>query len=546
MVIATSDYGRDFAAIAGRGNVLGVQFHPEKSQAVGLAHGEELRPLRRRAATAEEDGVIVVPAIDIRGGKVVRLKQGRLQDETVYGSSPAETAARSGRRKGRSASTSWTWTRPSKARPQPDVVGEVIAAVKIAVEVGGGLRVLENALRYRDRGADRVIFGTAAVARPGVVQEAVRLLGEAVAVAIDARDGKVAVAGWNEVTTVDALELTAQVKAWGVRRVQYTDVVRDGSLVGPNLAGIEQMARASGLRITAAGGISNLDDLVRVAGLESAGRRRGGRGQGPLRRTLHPRRRRSRHARQAPDPLPGRGPGPRGQGREVRVPARRRRPRGVRGPLRRRGRRRAGVPRHHRVFGRAPHRAGHGAARGRHRVPALHGGRRSALGRGRRRAAAGRGRQGRGQHRGRLRSALLERLAQRFGSQAVVLAIDGAARRATGWEVYVHGGRTPTGRDAVAWAREGAERGAGEILLTSMDKDGTKDGFDVAFTRAVAARSTFPSSPRAGAARWTHMAEVLTEGEASAALAASIFHFGEVRIADAQGAARAAGVEVRR
>ena len=83
---------------------------------------------------------------------------------------------------------------------------------------------------------------------------------------------------------------------------------------------------------------------------------------------------------------------------------------------------------------------------------------------------------------------LLEELPRRFGSQAVVLAVDARATGRGGWEVYVHGGRTPTGRDAVAWAREGAERGAGEILLTSMDRDGTKDGFDVALTRAVSRR----------------------------------------------------------
>jgi cyclase len=140
---------------------------------------------------------------------------------------------------------------------------------------------------------------------------------------------------------------------------------------------------------------------------------------------------------------------------------------------------------------------------------------------------------------------LLERLAQRFGSQAVVLAIDGR-RKADGWEVYVHGGRTPTGKDAVAWAREGAERGAGEILLTSMDKDGTKDGFDVAFTRTVAEAVNLPVIASGGCGTVGHMAEVLTEGRASAALAASIFHFGEVRIADAKAQLASAGVEVRR
>jgi cyclase len=140
--------------------------------------------------------------------------------------------------------------------------------------------------------------------------------------------------------------------------------------------------------------------------------------------------------------------------------------------------------------------------------------------------------------------ALLERLAQRFGAQAVVLAVD-ARRREGGFEVFVHGGRTPTGKDAVEWAREGASRGAGEILLTSMDKDGTKDGFDVDLTRAVAEAVRVPVVASGGCGTVDHMAEVLTKGKASAALAASIFHFGEMRIADAKAQLLAAGVEVR-
>jgi cyclase len=138
----------------------------------------------------------------------------------------------------------------------------------------------------------------------------------------------------------------------------------------------------------------------------------------------------------------------------------------------------------------------------------------------------------------------VERLALRFGSQAVVLAVDARARGAS-WEVYVHGGRTPTGRDAVAWAHEGAERGAGEILLTSMDRDGTKDGFDLALTRAVAEAVAVPVVASGGCGTVEHMAAALTEGRASAALAASVFHFGEIRIADAKARLRAAGVEVR-
>jgi phosphoribosylformimino-5-aminoimidazole carboxamide ribotide isomerase len=214
--------------------------------------------------------VIVVPAIDIRHGRVVRLKQGRLADETVYGTAPtlvARTWAEEGARRIHLVDLDAAL----ESRPQRDVIAEVIAAVAIPVEVGGGLRVLENAMRYRENGADRVIFGTAAVARPGVVQEAVRLWPEAVAVAIDAKNGMVAVAGWNEVSTVTALELAATVAGWGVRRIQYTDVVRDGSLVGPNFKGIEEIAKASGLKVSAAGGIATIGDLERMRELEELG-----------------------------------------------------------------------------------------------------------------------------------------------------------------------------------------------------------------------------------------------------------------------------------
>jgi len=139
---------------------------------------------------------------------------------------------------------------------------------------------------------------------------------------------------------------------------------------------------------------------------------------------------------------------------------------------------------------------------------------------------------------------LLDRLAQRFGSQAVVLAID-ARRRDGGFEVVTHGGRTPTGKGAVAWAREGAERGAGEILLTSMDRDGTRDGYDVPLTRAVADAVPVPVVASGGCGSVEHMAEALSTGRASAALAASLFHFGELRIAEAKSRLRAAGIEVR-
>jgi phosphoribosylformimino-5-aminoimidazole carboxamide ribotide isomerase len=207
--------------------------------------------------------MIVVPAIDVRAGHVVRLKQGRLQDEEIYGSDPSE-AARRFEAEGARRIHLVDLDAALQGRPQPEVVEAVLRAVSIPIEVGGGLRTLETAQRYRDRGADRLIFGTAVVSDPQVVQGALALFGEAVVVALDARNGLVTVGGWQETTQVRAVDLAVQVGSWGVRRVQYTDVVRDGMLSGPNLAGIAELIHVSGLRVTAAGGISTLADLLRV------------------------------------------------------------------------------------------------------------------------------------------------------------------------------------------------------------------------------------------------------------------------------------------
>jgi cyclase len=142
--------------------------------------------------------------------------------------------------------------------------------------------------------------------------------------------------------------------------------------------------------------------------------------------------------------------------------------------------------------------------------------------------------------------ALITRCAEVFGSQCVVLAID--ARRRTeggGWEVFSHGGRRATGREAVEWAALGEKLGAGEILLTSMDKDGTHAGYDLELTRAVSDAVRLPVIASGGAGSSRHMLDALTEGGADAALAASIFHFGELTINSVKADLAAGGLEVR-
>jgi cyclase len=142
------------------------------------------------------------------------------------------------------------------------------------------------------------------------------------------------------------------------------------------------------------------------------------------------------------------------------------------------------------------------------------------------------------------RPALIDELAQVFGAQCVVLAID-AKRAAEGWEVYVAGGRTATGRDAVAWAREGVERGAGEILLTSMDRDGTQDGYDLSLLTAISSAVDVPVIASGGAGEPQHLVDGLRAG-ADAVLCASIFHYGRYTVSGVKDALAHAGVPVRR
>jgi imidazole glycerol-phosphate synthase subunit HisF len=149
------------------------------------------------------------------------------------------------------------------------------------------------------------------------------------------------------------------------------------------------------------------------------------------------------------------------------------------------------------------------------------------------------------------RPALIAEGAKRFGSQCIVVAID-SRRVPVGegepprWEVYVNGGRIATGREAVAWAREAEDRGAGEILLTSMDADGTQNGYDVPLLRAVSSVVRIPVIASGGAGQLAHFYEALTEGGASAALAASLFHYKQVSIAEVKGYLADRGVPVRR
>jgi len=135
--------------------------------------------------------------------------------------------------------------------------------------------------------------------------------------------------------------------------------------------------------------------------------------------------------------------------------------------------------------------------------------------------------------------------AKRFGRQCIVLAVDARKNGTSSWEVYINGGRTPTGMDVLEWVQRGVQLGAGEILLTSMDKDGTKDGYDIELTRMISEAINVPVIASGGAGELSHFYEVLTLGKADAVLAASVFHYGQYSVRQVKEYLKSRGVEVR-
>ncbi|MSQ11168.1 MAG: 1-(5-phosphoribosyl)-5-[(5-phosphoribosylamino)methylideneamino]imidazole-4-carboxamide isomerase [Dehalococcoidia bacterium] len=214
----------------------------------------------------------VIPAIDLRGGKCVRLYQGDYAREQVFSDDPVSVAMR-WQQEG--APRLHVVDLDGAAEGSPGnlaVIGRIAKSAAIPVQVGGGIRTLATARRLLKLGVDRVVLGTVAVEKPALVRQAVERLGaDRIVVALDARDGKVAIKGWREQSSVDALDLLRQMQAAGVRVFIYTDIARDGTMTEPNFTAIARMARQAPGQVIASGGISREEHLVRLARLGVAG-----------------------------------------------------------------------------------------------------------------------------------------------------------------------------------------------------------------------------------------------------------------------------------
>jgi phosphoribosylformimino-5-aminoimidazole carboxamide ribotide isomerase len=217
--------------------------------------------------------MLIIPAIDLQNGKCVRLLQGRQDAATVYDDDPVKVArafAQAGARMLHVVDLDAAFSTVSS--PNRRLLGEIVQALAIPVQTGGGLRSSDDVKQMLELGVSRAIIGTVAVESPETLKELVQKFGsDQIAVGIDAKDGEVMVRGWEQKGKTTAVELARAVAQAGVTRIIYTDVARDGMLTGPNIEQTLLLARATGLKVTASGGISALEDLKRLNELSEFG-----------------------------------------------------------------------------------------------------------------------------------------------------------------------------------------------------------------------------------------------------------------------------------
>lgn len=209
--------------------------------------------------------MILFPAIDIRGGKCVRLLKGRFDQETVFADRPADMAIKWQSQGGKYLHIV-DLDGALQGRPvNLEAIRDIIANVNVPVQLGGGIRNIESIEAWLEAGVSRVILGSIAVKNPDLVKEACKKFGERIVVGIDAKDGEVAVEGWGISGGVKATELAKRMADVGVARIIYTDISRDGTLSGVNVESTVELARAAGIPVIASGGVAGMDDVYKVA-----------------------------------------------------------------------------------------------------------------------------------------------------------------------------------------------------------------------------------------------------------------------------------------
>ncbi|MBP1751920.1 MAG: hisA [Geobacteraceae bacterium] len=215
--------------------------------------------------------MIVIPAIDLKDGRCVRLEQGLMERDTVFCDSPAHQA-REWQEQGAQLLHIVDLNGAFAGEPKNlGSIEEIVRNITIPAQLGGGIRDLPTIAAYLELGISRVILGTAAQRNPELVREACRLFPGRIVVGIDARNGMVAVQGWAEVTGVAAVEMARKFEGFGVSAIIYTDIARDGMLGGPNLDATRELAESVRIPVIASGGVSRLQDIEDLMAIEQSG-----------------------------------------------------------------------------------------------------------------------------------------------------------------------------------------------------------------------------------------------------------------------------------
>jgi phosphoribosylformimino-5-aminoimidazole carboxamide ribotide isomerase len=213
----------------------------------------------------------IIPAIDLYGGKCVRLTQGDYAQQTVYGDDPAAIAERWVAMGAQRLHTVDLEAAAAGHPVQLEVVGEIIKRAGVPVQLGGGMRTRDDVKAALEVGVQSVILGTALITDPDLADWCLATIPDRVIVGLDARDGNVAVKGWQEKTDVRALDLGRDLANRGARTVVYTDISRDGMLGGPNVEGVGAIVQATGMRVIASGGVSTIDQIIALRDIGAAG-----------------------------------------------------------------------------------------------------------------------------------------------------------------------------------------------------------------------------------------------------------------------------------
>jgi phosphoribosylformimino-5-aminoimidazole carboxamide ribotide isomerase len=215
--------------------------------------------------------MIIIPAVDIKGGRCVRLREGRAETETVFSDHPQEMARQwveQGAERLHIIDLDGAF---EKGPRNSAIIKEIVEATPVPVQLGGGIRDLKTVESYLSLGLAQVILGTVALKNPPLVQEACRLFPGQIMVSLDARDNRIAVEGWTELSEIDPVDLVKSYEAWGVKAVIFTDISRDGTQQGPSISSTRRLAKATRLPVIAAGGIACLADVQNLAPLEPDG-----------------------------------------------------------------------------------------------------------------------------------------------------------------------------------------------------------------------------------------------------------------------------------